>query len=148
MRFKPLIMPVAVLASCVPGAAATITLPPPPAQAQSKPVPPPLASAMKDFVKNSVEGKFAPRDRPPRSTASQAKVCSVPLIEVLPQQSRNTSRMPKFPARSLDQNQVAPPAPPCTADNRIRPKRPGSRSNGPGPRFIPLGTPASGAVHR
>jgi hypothetical protein len=60
----------------------------------------------------------------PNRMAAPPPVCSIPLLEV-PHRSDARSRdtMPRLPATSLDHNQIPPPAPPCTADNRYRPKR-------------------------
>lgn len=119
------VISVAALASAATGLAATIPLvPPPPAATESKPLPPPLTSALKSFSGRAVEGKLPGLKHWPQSPVSSPRVCSIPLVEALPRETRPKDRMPRSPAHSLDHNQVPPPAPPCTADNRIRPKAP------------------------
>jgi hypothetical protein len=123
------IVSIAALASAAPGIAASIPQVPPPAASESKPLPPPLTSALKSFSERAVQGNLPGLKHWPQSAASTSKVCSIPLIEVLPREARPRDRMPQLPAYSLDHNQVPPPAPPCTADNRIRPQTPASPFN-------------------
>jgi hypothetical protein len=97
----------------------------------SKPLPAPMSSAIQRFSADAANGQL-PR---PRSTpAPPPRVCSIPLVEVSPQRGpRVADRMPRVPATSLDHNQIPPPAPPCTADNRFRPTPPRPRNFGPRP---------------
>jgi hypothetical protein len=140
------IISVAALASAAPGVTATIPLVPPPAATQSKPLPPPLTSALKSFAERAAEGNLPGLKHWPQSAQPSPKVCSIPLVEALPRQARPKDRMPQMPAHSLDHNQVPPPAPPCTADNRIRSKAPGRRFHGPVSGYIPLESTPGAAV--
>jgi hypothetical protein len=77
-----------------------------------------------------------------RTPTPRADVCSIPLIEVPHQTGRPVAdNMPKVPGRSLDRNQLPPPAPPCTADRRIRLNPPGFGFGAPKPRFTPFVPP-------
>lgn len=124
-----LITSIAALTYAIPVTAASFQQGP--ASSESgEPLPPPLTSALKRFSEMAANGELPARRRMPAPSPS---VCSIPLVEVPHQLG---SRMPRVPAYSLDRNQVPPPAPPCTADNRIRPKQPAPRFYGP--RIRPL----------
>jgi hypothetical protein len=123
MRLRSLVV---ILASVLPVMATGI--PQGPALTGSKALPPALTSALQRFSTEAVKGQL----RVPSRMSARPSVCSIPLVEV-PRQSdaRSWDTMPRVPAASLDHNQIAPPAPPCTADNRIRPKQQTPRFYGP-----------------
>jgi hypothetical protein len=117
---------VIILASTLPVMATGI--PQGPAWTGSKALPPALTSALQRFSTEAVKGQL----RVPSRISAPPSVCSIPLVEV-PRQpdERSWDTMPRVPATSPDHNQIAPPAPPCTADNRIRPKKQTPRFYGP-----------------
>lgn len=107
---------VTILASALPVMAAGIQQAP--ALTGTKAMFPAMTSALQRFSEEAAAGQLPV----PNRMAAPPRVCSIPLVEV-PHQSNARDPMPRLPATSLDHNQVPPPAPPCTADNRYRPKR-------------------------
>jgi len=102
-----------------------------PALTGSKAMPPAMTSALQRFSAQAVKGQVPVPDR---RSAPPPRVCSIPLVEVPHQSGASVSdRMPRLPATSPDHNQIPPPAPPCTADSRFRPKQLTPRFHGPKP---------------
>lgn len=123
MHLRSLVM---ILASALPVVAAGIQQGP--ALTGIKAMPPAMTSALQRFSEEAAAGQLPV----PNRMAAPPRVCSIPLVEV-PHQSnaRSWDPMPRVPATSLDHNQVPPPAPPCTADNRYRPKLQAPYFHGP-----------------
>ena len=123
MRLQSLIM---ILAAALPVVATGIQQGP--ALTGTKAMPPALTSALQRFSEEAATGKLAV----PNRMAAPPRVCSIPLVEVPHQHDPGTwDRMPRLPATSPDHNQIPPLAPPCTADNRVQPKRQAPHFYGP-----------------